>query len=124
MNADELELGQKVALGGAGAVGIGGFLPWPAGTGIDGVGLFTLVFVLLAVALVATGVWRDVHRAVLGLGVLTTVVALTALPNASAIADPGAGLYLAVVGGIAVAAGGGLGYVGSGPSEQAVDLAD
>lgn len=125
MNADQLEQGEKVALGGALLVVFGAFLPWVSGTGIDGMGLFTLVFALLAATLVVTGRWeRAVHRAVLGLGALTAVVALTAIPSASAVVNPGTGLYLTVVGGGALAVGGGAGYLTFDGDDHVVDPAD
>ena len=108
MNGDELETGEKVTMGGALLVVFGTFLPWPSGgVAIAGDGIFVALFAALTVVLVTTGDWeREIHLAVLGLGVLTVLVALTSLPDPGALANSGDGLYLTVAGGVAVAVGG------------------
>jgi hypothetical protein len=111
---ERLQLGEKVALGGAVAVVFGAFLPWASrgAAGIEGNGLFTLVFALLAGVLVVTGDWdRPVQKAVLGLGVLAALVAAVAVGFGVAAAAPGAGIYVTISGGVALAVGGGFGYV-------------
>lgn len=130
MGFDELQSGEKVSICGAALAVLGALLPWasvrtPTATGLDGNGLFTLAFALVAVGLLASGERDRVNRrAVLGLGVLIVVVAVATASVAGALTSPGTGVYVTVVGGAALAAGSGLDYVGVDAREGSVESAD
>lgn len=130
MGFDELRSGEKVSIFGAALIVLGSLLPWasirgPAATGLDGNGLFTLAFAMVAVGLLAAGERdRTNRRAVLGLGVLIALVAVVSALAAGALAAPGSGVYVTVVGGIALAAGSGLDYSDFEAHEESVEPAD
>lgn len=130
MGFDELRSGEKVSIFGSALVVLGALLPWasvrsPTATGLDGNGLFTLAFAMVAVGLLAAGERdRTNRRAVLGLGVLIALVAAVSAWVAGALAAPGSGVYVTVVGGTALAAGSSLDYVSVDAREQSVESAD
>jgi len=120
-------IGQKVALGGSGLAVVGAFLPWLtveifdiSKTGIDGDGVFTLIFGLVVLGLVlyrGPGRWgRKSMIGVVLLGVLTALVGiayindpLLGVENApdggSELVSLGIGLYVTAAAGVVMAIG-------------------
>ena len=113
-----------IGLVGAAVAVVAAFLPWvtaavdagPVGsaviaTGIEGIGVFTLLLAGIAgLVILMPGIGNNgpVATGLTGVAVvLVGVRVITALP---APASPGTGLYLTVVGGLALAIGGSLEY--------------
>lgn len=124
MELEDLQTGEKVALGGAVLTLVAAFLPWVsagfitvAGIDIDD-GILTLLFGLAVGGIVLVRDWEDIDVIGTGiLGALTVLIAgniLTSLNQqfgqASATVGAGSGLYLTIVGGIVIVAGAVLGY--------------
>lgn len=123
MELDELAIGAKVALVGALLTAVGAFLTWVDASvvtvsGIDGDGLFTLVFGVAAAAIVLLVGWDrkgSIGTAVLGL--LTILIAANVYTNLEEVAalggdvvSAGGGLHLTLIGGIVLLAAGIQGY--------------
>lgn len=104
--------------------GIAAFLPWvtagmeagpvsvsASGTGIEGLGLLTLVLAVAAVAIILLGSFDgqgSIATAIVG--VIIGIVALWKIVDISGAASPGVGLYLTVLGGLGLVAAGIWGY--------------
>lgn len=101
----------KVAMGGAGVAIVGSFLPWASilgqsVLGIDGDGILTLLIGIGVLALVYTQEWKEkaIYGTIAG-GALITVIPLFTLSSISAF-----GVYVTLLGGIAVLIAGISGY--------------
>lgn len=106
---------------------VGAFLPWAivggnsSVTGLSGQGLFVVTFSLIAIGLIFFREWEQLEQAgILSMGVLTVIVIMNVfssigeIPEGQSIAlstSPGIGLYISLVGGLVLVAGGGLGYM-------------
>lgn len=123
MDLEELETGAKVALVGALLTVVGAFLTWVDASivtvsGIDGDGIFTLLFGVGVGAIVLLVGWDRkgaIGTAVLGL--LTVLIAANVYTNLEEMAmggtdvvSAGGGLHLTLIGGIVVVIAGVLGY--------------
>ena len=139
MDTDNFTTGEKLTLGGGVLAVLGAFLPWVSAgfitmTGIDGDGVFTLVFGAIAGGLVVLRDWESGDVLGVGLlGVLTLLVAgnvfsSTGSQVGSAAIDfsvsAGIGLYLTLVAGLLMLAGAAYGYRNdeSSPQERAVSF--
>lgn len=105
-------------------VGIAAFLPWitagveagpvdvsASSTGIEGLGLLTLLLAIIAVGVILVLRWEDFGTVVTGIvGVVVTVVALWKIVDIDGAVAPGIGLYLTVLGGIGLVVAGAWGY--------------
>jgi hypothetical protein len=139
MDTDDLTTGEKVTLVGGVLAVIGAFLPWVSAgfitvSGIDGDGVFTLIFGVIAGAIVLMRDWEKADVLGVGLlGVLTLLVAGNVFSstgnqvNSAAIefsVSAGTGLYLTLVAGLLLLAGAAYGYTNdeSSPQEQTVSF--
>lgn len=123
MDFDDLTTGEKVAgLGGILAI-VGAFLTWVnAGivtvSGIDGDGIFTLIFGGIVLAIVLTREWERADMIVTGvLGLLTALIAGNVYGNLDAQtgdefieAAAGGGLHLTLLSGLLLIGAGAYGY--------------
>lgn len=104
--------------------GIATFLPWvtagveagpvdvsASSTGIEGLGLLTLVLAVVAVAVVLLMSWEEQASLATGIvGVIIGVVAIWKIIDINGAASPGIGLYLTVLGGLGLVVAGIWGY--------------
>ncbi len=138
--------GEKASLGGAAVTIVAAFLPWVtlgalgSVSGIDGDGTFTLVMGAIVAGIVLFRDWGTVdHLATVALGVLVAGIGLMYVTDPAAGVDtgsefgnqlvsevlsPGMGVYLTLLGGIAITAGGALGYSNAGTSGRPAEPAD
>lgn len=105
-------------------IGIAAFLPWitagveagpidvsASSTGIEGLGLLTLILAVVAVAIVLVMSFESQGSVATGIvGVLIGIVALWKIVDISGAASPGIGLYLTVLGGLGLVVAGIWGY--------------
>lgn len=120
------DLSSAELLGVASAIvaGIAAFLPWvtagveagpvdvsATSTGIEGLGLVTLVLAVVAVAIVFVMRFEAQEPAVTGsLGVIVGVVGIWKIVDINGAASPGVGLYITVIGGLGLLLAGIWGY--------------
>jgi hypothetical protein len=136
MDLETLTTGQKLALAGGVLAVVGAVMPWvsagPFSTaGIDGDGMFTLLFGVAAGAIVLFRDWETVDRLGVGLlGVLTGLVAVNVYSNLGEVGgstdiidvSAGFGLHLTLLAGIILIAAAAQGYVNEATtSQQAAD---
>ncbi|WP_135663839.1 hypothetical protein [Halorhabdus rudnickae] len=124
--------GEQLSIGSAVVVVIAAFLPWITASilgtsvtvsGIDGDGVFTLAFAIIAAALVVARPWDRINKIAVGiLGGLTAAVALYYIVDpamgvkgggagaelARQALSPGIGLYLTALGGVGLVLGAAL----------------
>lgn len=119
MNIDDLATGEKIAIGGAVVTIIGAFLPWVSAgfvsaTGIDGDGIFTLLFGIAVLGIVLWREWGRADKIATGvLGVLTVVIVANVYTNLGSTAaglQAGGGLHLSLIGGLGILAAAIQGY--------------
>lgn len=105
---DSLSTEEKVGLGGSGLTIVGAFLPWATvfGTsiaGIQGDGVLTLLGGIIAAVLIWWRPWeRNTQIGTAVIGVLTVLIGFSAMTSVA-----GIGVYLTLVGGVAMAYSGG-----------------
>ncbi|WP_135822439.1 SHOCT domain-containing protein [Halostella litorea] len=120
-------VGKYVSVVGGVLTVVGAFLPWvvvggqTTVSGVQGQGLFAVTFCAIALGVIAFREWRPPEQAVVvSMGLLVLIVVLNVfngldeLPAGQSIAlttDPAIGLYVSLLGGVALALGGALGYV-------------
>lgn len=123
LNTD-LSTAEVIGLVSAIVAGIAAFLPWvtagveagpvavsASSTGIEGLGLLTLVLAVVAVAIVLLmGFDGQGSMATAVVGVIVGIVALWKIVDISGAASPGVGLYLTVLGGVGLLVAGIWGY--------------
>lgn len=127
MDTDDFTTSEWMTIGGGLAAVIGAVLPWVSFslgsvTGIDGDGVFTLVFGIIAGAIVLFRNWETVDVAAVGvLGVLTLLIGANVYNNLSGMTgrnilnvSAGIGLHLTMLGGLLLVAGAAYGYTQSG----------
>lgn len=104
--------------------GIAAFLPWvtagveagpvdvsASNTGIEGLGVLTLILAIIAVGTILATSWEDLGTAATGIiGGVVAVVAIWKIVDINGAASPGLGLYLTVLGGIGLLVAGIWGY--------------
>jgi hypothetical protein len=124
MEIGELSTGEQLALGGGGLGIVGAVLPWVSVLGLSpGIGIegnreiIALLAGLVTLGLVLGADWTKTTQLVTGVvGVITTVVTLYTLAELfdlignRSVASPEFGLYLSLVAGVLILAGGFLGY--------------
>ncbi len=115
---------ELLALGGAGVTAIAAFLPWvtagveagpvdvsASATGIEGLGVITLILAVVVVAAVVALDWDSRGTFVVAVaGLVVVIVGLGEILDLEGAASPGIGLYLTVLGGIAALAAGAWGH--------------
>lgn len=107
----DAELEKKMAYGGVAVASIGSFLPWASvfGTtllGIDGDGIITLILsIILAVGIYAIGWERRTILGTIAVGALVTLIPLISLSGISSF-----GVYVTLIGGVAMVVAGQSGY--------------
>lgn len=124
MELDELATGEKAAAVGGLVVIVGAFLTWVDGgivavAGIDGDGIFTLVFGGIVVAIVLARNWERTDTIVAAvLGLLTVLIAGNVYGNIGdqaggevIEASAGGGLHLTLLGGLLILGGAVYGYL-------------
>ena len=138
--------GEKVSLGGAAITIVAAFLPWitlgalGSVSGIDGDGTFTLIMGAIVAGIVVAREWENVDQlATLALGVLVAGIGLMYVTDPAAgidtgsefgnqivseVVSPAVGVYLTLIGGVAITAGGALGYFGDDTETQPTQPAD
>lgn len=116
--------------------GIAAFLPWvtagveagpvevsASNTGIEGLGVLTLVLAIIAVGTILAMSWEDQGTVATGIiGVVVALVAIWKIVDINGAASPGMGLYLTVLGGIGLVVAGVWGYQ-SAPTEDSQEVA-
>jgi hypothetical protein len=128
MDTDNLTSAQKLALAGGVLAAVGAVLPWVSAgpfsaSGIDGDGMFTLVFGIAAGAIVLLRDWETMDILGVGLmGLLTLLIAGNTYNNLSSMGgatggsnftinlSAGLGLHLTLIAGILLIAAGVQGY--------------
>lgn len=115
---------ELLGLGSAIVAGIAAFLPWvttgveagpvevsASSTGIEGLGLLTLVLAIVAIGVILAMSWEDQGTVATGIvGVIVVIVGLWKIVDIEGAASPGIGLYLTVLGGLGLAGSGVWGY--------------
>jgi hypothetical protein len=105
---DSLETQEKIGLGGSGLAIVGAFLPWATvfGTsiaGIQGDGVLTLIGGIVVAGLIWWRPWeKNTQIGTAAIGVLTVLIGFSAMTSVA-----GIGIYLTLVGGLAMAYAGG-----------------
>lgn len=123
LNTD-LSTAEGVGLISAIVAGIAAFLPWvtagveagfvdvsASSTGIEGLGLLTLVLAVVGIGIVLTmGIEEKGSIASAIVGMIIGILALWKIVDINGAASPGVGLYLTVLGGLGLAVAGFWGY--------------